>query len=240
MSQQIVVVNESTVLTDKEVQQAAEALQIQLSRDFCPIWGGSYTVVFQAKTAPVPPSSWLIGVFDTSDQAGALGYHDLTAAGRPLSKVFAKDCMDDGVSWTVDFTHEGLEMPGDPYINECVQNGNRIFAKEVCDGPEDDSFGYKIALPDGTEILVTDFVTPQWFVEGEPGPYDFKGHMTAPLQILMNGYIGVMDLSRRDNWQQLLGSMANEKAARRAAPRPGHRRYLRTVGRENLKRSTAH
>jgi hypothetical protein len=40
------------------------------------------------KGAPVPPKTWLIGVFDNSDQAGVLGYHDLTEDGLPLAKVF--------------------------------------------------------------------------------------------------------------------------------------------------------
>jgi hypothetical protein len=81
--------NESTVLTDTQVKTAIPVFQKQITRDFAPIWGVDANLSFVPKGATVPPKTWLIGVFDNSDQAGALGYHDLTEDGLPLAKVFA-------------------------------------------------------------------------------------------------------------------------------------------------------
>ena len=54
---------------------------------------------------------------DDSDQAGALGYHDLTSAGLPMGKVFARTDLQNNLSWTVTVSHELLEILGDPMIN---------------------------------------------------------------------------------------------------------------------------
>jgi hypothetical protein len=113
----IAFINESTVLTDVQVKAAIPALQKQVSRDFAPVWGVDADPSFVQKTVPVPPQTWLIGVFDNSDQAGALGYHDLTENGLPLAKVFAGSDIQYKSSWTVTASHELLEMLGDPDIN---------------------------------------------------------------------------------------------------------------------------
>jgi len=49
-------------------------------------------------------------ILDDSDQAGALGYHDLTSDGLPIGKVFAASDLKAGTSWTVTASHELLEM----------------------------------------------------------------------------------------------------------------------------------
>ena len=57
---------------------------------------------------------------DNPDQAGALGYHEITSQGTPLGKVFAKLDLQSGASWTVTLSHELLEMLADPWINWCA------------------------------------------------------------------------------------------------------------------------
>src|SRR5438445_3251145 len=138
--------NQSTVLADAQVTTAMPALQKQSTRDFAPVWGVDADLSFVPKSAPLPPKSWLIGVFDDSDQAGALGYHDLTEDGLPLGKVFAKTDVQYKSAWTVTASHELLEMLVDPDINlyGLLQNGMEIsfYAYEVCDACEADEFGY--------------------------------------------------------------------------------------------------
>lgn len=77
--------NSSTCLNDEQV-----------SLDFAPIWGADASLSFVPKGKTLDPESWHIVVLDNSDQAGALGYHDVTPSGLPLGKIFAKDDIDYG------------------------------------------------------------------------------------------------------------------------------------------------
>ena len=196
----IAVLNVSTVLTDAEVSAALPALQKQISRDFAPFWGVDANLHFFSKGEAVPGGAWQVVIGDSSDQVGALGYHDLTPDGLPLGKVFAKTDLDLGQKWTVTASHELLEMLGDPDINLTVLQGNLLYAYEVCDACEADQYGYEI---DG--VTVSDFVFPSWFETFRTsGPFDFQKKITAPLQLLSGGYIGVMDLAKlHQGWTQL-------------------------------------
>src|SRR5690348_1485515 len=98
MSTSIAILNESTVVTDAEVQSWIPALQTQVTDHFCPAWGFGATLTFVPKSERPPPDAWQIAVLDNSDQAGALGYHDLTADNLPLAKVFAKSDLQFGNS----------------------------------------------------------------------------------------------------------------------------------------------
>src|SRR5262249_59248999 len=141
---QIAVMRGSRVVNDLDVKKMADAIQVQIDRDGTPAWGipAKLTVVPHGQK---PPSGmWWQTIFDTADQAGALGYHDLTSAGLPIGKVFAKTTLDAGDRVSVTLSHEVLEMLGDPDINLMVQKGPRGYAYEVCDAVEDDSLGYDI------------------------------------------------------------------------------------------------
>lgn len=144
-------------------------------------------------------------ILDDSDQANALGYHDLTTEGLPIGKVFAASDLKAGTSWSVTASHELLEMLADPNINLTVfvQNANTtgtLYAYEVCDACEDDSFGYKI-----NNILVSDFVYPTWFEnfrEQGSTQFDKMNQIQNPLQLLTGGYIGVFNVNDGSGWQQ--------------------------------------
>jgi hypothetical protein len=241
MQIKIAVLNESTVVKDADVQAWVTAQQIQISRDFAPIWGVDATLNFYPSKVP-PSDSWQLVILDDSDQADALGYHELTAAGLPLGKVFAASDIQAGMSWTVTASHEQLEMLIDPWINECVvvntSNGTTaFFAKEVCDAVEADSLGYIISkgsYPGVTaDVLLSDFVYPAWFVPGATGKVDFLGHITSPFQIAAGGYIGVITLTANEQWTQI---QANRKPGGPAAPR-GSRRWRRSFPDDLWRRS---
>ena len=160
---QISVINESTILADKDVVPVLAALQKQVTNDFRPVRGTDAELTIVAKGTQPPAGSWWLVLLDDSDQANALGYHDLTSESLPIGKVFAASDLKAGTSWTVTASHELLEMLGDPNINLTVfvQNANTagiLYAYEVCDACEDDSLGYKI-----DNIEVSDFVYPAWF-----------------------------------------------------------------------------
>jgi hypothetical protein len=202
----VLVVNESTVATDDQLLKIVGALQRQVSEDFAPVWGIDATLGYVKKGEVPDPAAWVLGIFDTSDQAGALGYHDVTEAGLPLGKVFAKTDLDLGSSLSVTISHELLEMLLDPDINLSVfvqktDTEGIIYAYEVADACEDDSFGYLI---DG--VLVSDFVYPAWFESFNlKGPYDKQAKISAPFQLLSGGYISAYQIPNVGGWTQLNG-----------------------------------
>jgi hypothetical protein len=202
---QISVMNESTVLTDVDVTPVIPALQQQVTNDFRPAWGVDAELTLIPQGQQPPAGSWWLVILDNSDQAGALGYHDLTSEGLPLGKVFAASDLTAGTSWTVTASHELLEMLGDPDINlsafiQNATNTGTLYAYEVCDACEDDSFGYQI-----NNILVSDFVYPSWFetfrTQGST-QFDHGNQIQNPLQLLKGGYIGTFNVTAGSGWQQ--------------------------------------
>ena len=202
---QISVINESTVLADADVTPVVAALQKQVTNDFRPVWGTDAELTIVSKGTQPANGSWWLVLLDDSDQANALGYHDLTTEGLPIGKVFVASDLKGGTAWTVTASHELLEMLGDPNINLTVfvENSNTagvLYAYEVCDACEDDSLGYQI-----DNILLSDFVYPSWFesfrTEGST-QFDRVNKMQTPLQLLAGGYIGIFSVNSGSGWQQ--------------------------------------
>jgi hypothetical protein len=222
----ISVLNESTVVSDADVQACVNALQTQVTRDFLPIWGIAAELNFHPSKIAAP-GAWQLVILDDSDQADALGYHETTADYFPLGKVFAKSDQLAGTSWTVTASHELLEILADPYIN-CTAEVDHpdgtitMYAYEVADAVEADSLGYAIGA-----VMVSDFVTPFWFSPVSfPGrALDFKGHVTAPFQIAPGGYISVLQAGAGAGWTQIT---ADRKPGGPPAPR-GSRRWSRKL-----------
>jgi|ERR1043166_49284 hypothetical protein len=203
----IAAVNESTVLTDEQVVVAIAGIDHQIHRDLKPAWGSRASIRFYPR-GTVPLNAWMLVIMDDSDQADALGYHDVTRTGRPLGKVFAKTDMEFGLSWTVTASHEVIEMLLNPQLENTVFDQSDIaagtlYARELCDPCEADLYSYKVH-----GVQVSDFVLPPWFYSGstEPGTrYDFVGFMTRPLQLLPGGYISIFEIPNDGNgWSQLL------------------------------------
>ena len=232
----IAIQNFSSVLSDDDAKRVIPALQHQVSVDFAAYWQIGATLVFLPKDQTPVPGWWQIVIVDDPDQAGALGYHELTAAGWPLGKVFAKLDIDSGSSWTVTLSHELLEMLGDPDIDTCKQAADgTMYALEVCDAVEADNLGYAI---DG--VQVSDFVTPRWFNDAVGGDrYSFMRRVSKPYQLAPGGYISKFDSKgwTQVNADALLGS---QKVAAKFAQeiKQGSRRDRRTLRKTDWKRST--
>ncbi len=229
---QISVINESTVLTDADVTPVVGALQQQVTNDFRPAWGVDAELTMIPQGTPAPAGTWWLVILDDSDQAGALGYHDLTPDGLPIGKVFAASDLKAGTSWTVTASHELLEMLADPNINLTVfiQDANTtgtLYAYEVCDACEDDSFGYQI-----NNVLVSDFVYPAWFenfrAQGST-QFDRMNQIQNPLQLLTGGYIGVFSVTDGTGWQQQTAERTPTNLRHRG--HVGSRRERRSISR---------
>jgi hypothetical protein len=224
------IINESTVLTDAEIPPVMAALQKQVSGDFRPVWGVDAELKIVAKGTQPPAESWWLVLLDDSDQASALGYHDLTPEGLPIGKVFAGSDLKAGTAWTVTASHELLEMLADPNVNLTVfvQNSTSagvLYAYEICDACEDDSYSYEI-----DNVRVSDFVYPPWFEsfrsEGST-QFDRMNKIQNPLQLLTGGYIGVFNVASGTGWQQLT-----------AEKRPTNLRSRGAVGSRRERRGT--
>lgn len=225
----ISIVNASTEVTDEALVPVVAALQKQVSHDFAPAWGIDAKLRFVPKGKSAPEGDWCVMILDAADEAGALGYHDLTHDGLPLGKVFAKTSRLAGDNWTVAASHEVLEMLADPNTNLAVMeeagHGGRLFAYEVCDPCQDDHDGYLI---DG--VLVSDFVYPSWFESfREPGStkFDHQGKIRKPFELLSRGYISVYDIGSKTGWHHIDADGDGSKSA--VAPPKGSRRERRTV-----------
>lgn len=239
---QLSIINQSTVISDASMANFTEALNIQITRDFYPIWGINAKATFYP-TKVVPVGTWELVVLDNTDQAGALGYHELTSEGLPLAKVFAHTDEQYGLKWTITASHEAMETLVDPYVNLAAQVSNtQFYAYEVCDPCEDDQYGYQITLASGKTVWMSDFVKPSYFEPtGSAGPagsvYDLRGHIKSPLILLTNGYVSVLNLTAGEGWTQVLPSLTTPERGRLNII-PGSRRYLRNINHLTWQRST--
>jgi hypothetical protein len=232
---EIAVINATShgVIADADVQKMIPAFSAQWNKDLNTVWGvGVADFKWVPKSHKPPAGSWWVVFLDNSDQADALAYHDLTNEGLPISKVFVKTILADKASVSVGATHEICEMAVDPWLNSAYQDPNGVFwAGEVCDPVEDDQYGYTVE-----GILVTDFVTPNWFGhEHAYGDIDLRKQTSAAFQVLTGGYAQKFDPS--NGWIQVTGSKALQRT--RAKAPIGSRRERRTRHWKQWRRSDA-
>ncbi len=229
------IINESGLVAPAEAQTCVGALQRQVTEHFAPAWGIDAALSLVAPGARPLAGSWWLVILDDSDQAGALGYHDLTDEAMPLGKVFVRTAQNAGVKWTVTASHELLELLADPAINltVCANENNDLvlYAYEICDPCQADEFGYTI---DG--VSVSDFVFPSWFENFHRSgavPLDYCGKIAAPFAILPGGYANVLDTGHPAGaWTEKKGpaaAIAGARFAERPAVR-GSRRERRRRG----------
>jgi hypothetical protein len=227
------IINESTVLSDEQIQSIVPALQTQVSQHFAPPWGVDADLTFVGKGQAPQSGEWWLAILDDSDQAGALGYHETTSEGLPCGKVFARTDLDNHLSWSVTISHELLEMLADPDINlttfiQDTAKTGKLYSYEVCDPVEDDQFSYLI---DG--VQVSDFVLPCYFepqTSAGSGMYDYGGHLASPVPALLTGgYLSQFDIAQGQGWTQVT-------AATEGQPHRGHLRIGTPGGRAGRRR----
>ncbi len=188
--------------------QLIEALQIQVNRDFAPLWGTHVRLSTAKDPSSVPAGSWYLLITDNSDQAGALGWHDQTA-GRPYGEVFVLPAQQSNVALSTVLSHELLEMLADPWVGSLVeykdvQGGGNLARLEVCDPVENDQ--YDIVTSDGSHIAVSNFVLPAYFDQTtkSPAQWDFMNKLAGPIPAMTTGgYISYLPITTSGNWQQL-------------------------------------
>jgi hypothetical protein len=201
---------DKTKAIDPELMQAvAAALTIQVTRDLPQFWNVQATVTYEPNASKIPPGVWPVFLVKTLPP-GEGGFH-LDQHNQPYAKVIASPGSDE---WTIDASHETLEMLVDPNGNRLqpstsiqIENGKIVdgtgqfaYLVEACDPCEADNFAYPIQ-----GVAVSDFLTPHFYDPVvTPGTrYSFTGAIKAPRQILPGGYISWVN-QQTNEMQQLL------------------------------------
>jgi hypothetical protein len=191
------------------IHSAAIALNLQVTRDLPQFWPVTATVFYLPNPKKIPAGVWPVQLVKTlpPDEGG---FHS-DKHKQPYAKVIASA---EDTTWTIDVSHEILEMLVDPYGNRMqssvaieivggkIQDGTGQFGYlvEACDPCEDNSYAYTI-----NGIAVSDFITPHFYDPMvTPGTrYSFTGAIKGPRQILPGGYISWVN-AQKDEWQQLM------------------------------------
>src|SRR4051794_9075417 len=98
MFPRIAFINKTTEPLEIDLDQLVVTLAEQLERDFTPVWG--HTATLRVTDTP-NPDEWQIVFLDNADAANALGYHDITVDGQPVSKVFVRSVKYAGEKFSV-------------------------------------------------------------------------------------------------------------------------------------------
>jgi hypothetical protein len=197
------------------------ALQKFVDVHFAPVWGTPCRLV--AASGPVA-GAWGLAFLDDADAADVLGYHDLTADGLPLSKVFLNTLAHPKTDTSVTASHEIAEMLVDPAVNLYSSGANpkTMYAYEMADPVEEETFQV-----DG--LPMSDFVYPAYFESfRKPGSarFDHLGKLSAPFTLRPGGYQIVL---QGNSWTQLHGSSRKARDFAKEDRRQ-HRSELRKVG----------
>jgi hypothetical protein len=198
----IACMNKASVDLGVPFDELTAVLQKCFDEYFLPIWG--YPVKLY-NTTVAKPSDWQFVYFNDADQAGALGYHELTTKGQPVSKIFVKTTLADKQLVSVTASHELFEMVIDPVANLWAEAADGTeYAYEMSDPVEEDTF-----LVDG--VAMSNFVHPSWFepFKHPPGTkFDHLGLLKKPFSMTRGGY---MILKKKGKVSQVFGSKAKEK-----------------------------
>lgn len=198
----IAIIDTTGLIPRAELNRVAAALQVQVTRDFVPIWDKDATLHVFDKITDVPVGFWPITIVEEIDLNGVNGYHWVDDAGVPYAKVQYRNNF-----WPLTTSHELLEMLVNPYVNKTKlvkgidDTGQEVeFLVEVADPVEDDDFGYKI---DG--VLLSNFYYPAFFdlTKRADTKYDHLGWLTEPRKLLNGGYISWKNASG-EWWQAFM------------------------------------
>ena len=181
------------------------ALQTAVDKYFAPIWGTPALLTTAASPKKVPAGAWPFLFVDTAKVAGALGYHDLTKTGLPVSFVFVKTTLDDGGDVAVTASHELWEVLVDPGIQMWADGPKgELWAYETADAVEETDFVVN-------NVRISNFVYPSFFElfrKPDSIEFDHLGLVDRPFQLLKGGYTL---LRKGSKVTQKFGSAAKEK-----------------------------
>jgi hypothetical protein len=201
---QVGLVDKTGKLDPALVQAAAAALNTQVMRDLPQYWNVRATVRYLPDSKNIPVGVW--PVFLVAKLPPGEGGVHLNKKNQPYSLVIGTPKSND---WTIDASHETLEMLVDPSGNRLQASraidiagkstvdvpGEYEYLIEVCDPCEANRYAYSIQ-----GIAVSDFITPHFYdpVVTAGTRYSFGGNIKKPRQVLPGGYISFIDPQSND------------------------------------------
>lgn len=206
---QVGLVDKTGKLDPKLVEEAAASLNVQVIRDLLQYWPVKATVRYLRDPNSIPVGVW--PVFLVAKLPPGEGGVHLDRNNQPYSLVIGSPDNDD---WTIDASHETVEMLVDPEGNKLQQSraieisGNGVhdvpgefeYLVEACDPCEASQYAYSI-----NGIMVSDFITPHFYdpVATSGTRYSFGGNIQQPRQLLPGGYISFINPQQQEV-QQIL------------------------------------
>jgi hypothetical protein len=178
----IACINKARMDLGVDFDKLIPVLQHFVDECFAPVWGVTAKLV---KATKPRPGHWHMTFWDSPDQPGAEGFHDITYKGLPLAKVYVKATLDNKDKVSTTACHELCEMLIDPAANLwAVGNRGIYWAYEVCDAVENEEFPID-------DIHMSDFVYPAYFEafrKRKSAQFDYMKKVTYPFQLLKGGY----------------------------------------------------
>jgi hypothetical protein len=202
----IAIVNASTIRLGYSFPKLVTALRKFLRQHFVPVWGCPARLKVYKSVDEIPDCEWPFLFIDDADAANALGYHDLTEKGQPVSKVFVRTTTEAGEQVSVTACHELAEVLIDPGAQLWAQkDGETFVAYETADPVEEQTF-------EVNGIPMSNFVYPSYFEnfhEAGSIKFDHLGLLTKPFDLAPGGYLII---SKAGAVSEIFGS--REKAER--------------------------
>lgn len=256
-SNRLYVINASTLVSDSDLKKIVTVCNRQIADHVAPAWGKARVIVefhtgkeLAVVQKSVAPGSYTHVLLDSSDQQGALGWHDLQND-YVYGESFAGPCLQAGSTATTGpyavslvLSHEFIETLLDPYCNGWCDSGRGfLVAAEGADPVEAD--GYEI-----NGIQVSDFILPAYFdPQAVNQKYDYLGKLTQPFSMSKGAYWIQMKSGTESqkfadvvNWQRDVGFDLRENNTVVFSPEmPEWKRELklRKVSRNTKKRALA-
>ena len=206
---QVGIVDTTGKLDPALVEATAASLNIQVIRDLTQFWNVQATVRHLPDPHKIPVGVWPV-LLVAKVPPGEGGFH-FTKKNQPFAKVIGTP---NDSSWTIDASHEVLEMLVDPSGNRLQSSraiaisgkdvvdaeGEFEYLVEACDPCEANEYAYAI-----NGIAVSDFITPRFYdpVVTSSARYSFGGNIKRPRQILPGGYISYTN-PESDDMEQIL------------------------------------
>lgn len=181
----IFVTNKSTDVGDAELQSWINAIQRQLREDVAPFWvaDADVTLQFVPSGQEVPSDGWKAVLLDYNSKDGNLGYHTpLWQSSPPIAYVFTQTTRQSRQTVSRVLSHEIIEMIVDPRDERMQQIDGVTYLVEACDPVHLDEWGYS-----KNGVLVSNFVTPDYYRITGGSRFDFRNLLTGPCPSVLRG-----------------------------------------------------
>lgn len=189
--------NESTVVTERECHAIVQALNIQAHHMAHPWDRLQPSCSFHKSTKELSPEYVRLTILDDPDQAGALGYHTVDPDGFPTAKIFAR--LLDYVLQTANSvsscaSHEFVEAWGNPtcLMWDTFDGKGQQVAHELGDPVQNDF--YNIQTKSYGQVAVSNFLLPNYFNPWATDNFDYMGKLTRPAPALSKGGYAIVDV----------------------------------------------